>query len=534
MKSSSAGCGCTTTTERSSSNRLPVDIPGYTIDRLIAEGASASVYLALQQSLGRTVALKVLDKLDNAEQSARFLAEGELIASLNHRNINTIYDVGRVGDRHYLAMEYLEGGSLAERIAKGMRLSAVLDVLESMAACLDFLHSKGIVHRDVKPGNILFHADGTAKLTDFGIAKQLGRDQQLTMDGTALGSPHYLSPEQATNQPLDGRSDIYSLGVVFYEMLTGRKPFSEDSHVQTIVAHINQPVPKLPEHLATYQPLLERMMAKEPHERFGSAAELLGYVRGIRQTNPEKEPAFWQTPAYALGSSSLLVATLVTSYLLWPTPAVQGPTTPAAVAEAPAAVEMVVAPSTAAAVSPPAITTPTPVAEPPAPVAEPPTPVTAPPAPVAATPAPITEPPAPVTTTPSPIESWLASAEQAYRDNRLTFPKDDSALAYYNRVLAEQPGNPAANAGVARIVERYHDMASRALERGETGRARRYAARGLNIDPQHAGLKGITEQLAQRPEPATAQRPAPAAEQQPDAVEKAVENVKSWWQRNIN
>ena len=519
-----------------------MDIPGYTIDHLIAEGATASVYLALQQSLGRTVALKVLDKLDNAEQSARFLAEGGLIASLNHRNINTLYDVGRVGDRHYLAMEYLEGGSLAERITKGMRLTAVLDVLEAMAACLDFLHGKGIVHRDVKPGNILFHADGTAKLTDFGIAKQLGRDQQLTMDGTALGSPHYLSPEQATNQPLDGRSDIYSLGIVFYEMLTGRKPFSEDSHVQTIVAHLNQPVPKLPEHLDTYQPLLERMMAKEPHERFGSAAELLGYIRGIRQANPEKEPAFWQTPAYALGSAGLLLATLVSAYLLWPAPPVQAPPATTTAAMPPAAAEVTVAVTAPATpsepVAPPQTAEPTAMVEPqpqitapPAQVAEQPAPVAEPQAQIAEQPVPVSEPPAPVTAPPpAPIDAWLASAEQAYQQNRLTFPDDKSALTYYNRVLAEQPDHPKAQAGVARIVERYHGMAGRALERGETARAERYVTRGLNIDPQHAGLQGIAEQLASKPA-----APTPvAAEKQPDPVEKAVENVKSWWQRNIN
>ena len=534
-----------------------MDIPGYTIDHLIAEGATASVYLALQQSLGRTVALKVLDKLDNAEQSKRFLAEGGLIASLNHRNINTLYDVGRVGDRHYLAMEYLEGGSLAERIAKGMRLTAVLDVLEAMAACLDFLHGKGIVHRDVKPGNILFHADGTPKLTDFGIAKQLGRDQQLTMDGTALGSPHYLSPEQATNQPLDGRSDIYSLGIVFYEMLTGRKPFSEDSHVQTIVAHLNQPVPKLPEHLDTYQPLLERMMAKEPHERFGSAAELLGYIRGLRQANPEKEPAFWQTPAYALGSAGLLVATLVSAYLLWPAPPVQAPPATTTAAMPPAAAEVTVAvtaPATPSeAVAPPETATPTtakiepqpPVTEPaariveqPAPVAEPaakvakqPAPVAKPAVQVAEQSIPVTAPPAPVSAPPpAPIDAWLASAEQAYQQNRLTFPDDKSALTYYNRVLAEQPDNPKAKAGVARIVERYHGMAGRALERGETARAERYTTRGLNIDPQHAGLQGIAAKLASQ---TAAAEPAPT-KQQPDPVEKAVDNVKSWWERNFN
>ncbi|MFM1892246.1 MAG: hypothetical protein RLZ44_1323, partial [Pseudomonadota bacterium] len=251
-----------------------MEIPGYRIERLIAEGSTASVYLAVQQSLGRQVALKVLKQFDNPEQSTRFLTEGQIVAALNHRNIITIYDIGCVGSRHYIAMEYLEGGSLTDRIRQGMSLAAALELLESIAGCLDFVHRKGVVHRDVKPDNILFHADGTPKLTDFGIAKQYSHDQDLTMDGRAFGSPYYLSPEQAQGKVLDGRSDIYALGIVFYEMLTGQKPYAEESHVQTILAHMSQPVPVLPAPYAAYQDMLELMIAKAPEDRFGSAAEL--------------------------------------------------------------------------------------------------------------------------------------------------------------------------------------------------------------------------------------------------------------------
>lgn len=258
-----------------------MEIPGYRIERLIAEGSTASVYLAVQQSLGRQVALKVLKQFDNPEQSTRFLTEGQIVAALNHRNIITIYDIGCVGSHHYIAMEYLEGGSLTDRIRQGMSLAAALELLEGIAGCLDFVHRKGVVHRDVKPDNILFHADGTPKLTDFGIAKQYSQDQDLTMDGRAFGSPYYLSPEQAQGKVLDGRSDIYALGIVFYEMLTGQKPYAEESHVQTILAHMSQPVPVLPAPYAAYQDLLELMVAKAPEDRFGSAAELVGYVRGL-------------------------------------------------------------------------------------------------------------------------------------------------------------------------------------------------------------------------------------------------------------
>ena len=263
-----------------------MEIPGFKIERFIAEGGMASVYLAIQESLQRPVALKVLKKFDSPEQAKRFLHEARIVASLDHRNITTIHDIGVVGDRHYIAMEYLEGGSLGDRIAEGMRLPDVLDLVEIIGGCLDFVHRRGIVHRDIKPGNVLFHADGTPKLTDFGIAKQLDNDQDLTMDGTSVGSPSYLSPEQAAGRPLDGRSDIYALGVVFFEMLTGRKPYAEGSAIETILAHLTHPIPILPEALSAYQSLLERMLAKDPNDRLASAGELVERLQALGKSAP--------------------------------------------------------------------------------------------------------------------------------------------------------------------------------------------------------------------------------------------------------
>jgi serine/threonine-protein kinase PpkA len=198
-----------------------VDIPGYKVERLIAEGGMATVYLATQESLDRRIALKLLKKFDKPEQSKRFINEGRIIASLNHQNIITIHDIGITGDQHYISMEYLEGGDLEARIQGGVTPAIAIDLLKTIGDCLSFVHRKGIVHRDIKPANILFRKDGTPILTDFGIAKQLEQDTRLTMDGTAMGSPDYLSPEQAECKPLDGRTDIYSLGIVLYEMLTG-------------------------------------------------------------------------------------------------------------------------------------------------------------------------------------------------------------------------------------------------------------------------------------------------------------------------
>lgn len=252
-----------------------MDIPGYTIRRLLARGGSSSVFVAVQQSLGREVALKILRPAAGAVHAERFLAESRILAALGHHNVITIHDVGTMHGWYYIAMEYLRGGSLEDRITKPVPPAQALEWLKIIGAVLDFVHGKGIVHRDIKPANILFHGDGTLKLSDFGIAKRLASDQGLTLDGRTLGSPYYLSPEQAECKVLDGRSDIYSLGIMFYEMLTGRKPFVGASSVQTILYHLTHPVPLLPPEFRAYQGLLRRMIAKEPADRFSSAAELL-------------------------------------------------------------------------------------------------------------------------------------------------------------------------------------------------------------------------------------------------------------------
>jgi len=247
----------------------------------------ASVYLAEQESLARPVALKLLRKFDNASQALRFFNEGRIIASLEHRNIITIFDLGVVDERHYLAMEFLQGGDLKQRINRGMTPSEAFDILETLGSCLSFVHQKGIIHRDIKPENILFRRDGTVVLTDFGIAKQMEADNTLTMDGTTLGSPHYLSPEQASCKTLDGRTDIYSLGIVFYEMLTGMKPFQGDSTLDIIIAHLTSEIPLLPLHLRYCQPLLARMIAQEADDRFASADDLVAAARQLRMSLPK-------------------------------------------------------------------------------------------------------------------------------------------------------------------------------------------------------------------------------------------------------
>ena len=257
-------------------------IKGYEIERLLAEGGMASVYLAVQQSLLRPVALKILKRFDKPADARRFLTEGRLIASLGHPNIITIHDIGVADDRHYISMEYLEGGSLEHRIREGMSADEALGIAITIGECLELVHRRGIIHLDVKPANILFHTNGTVKLTDFGIARSIAGEGEPGEESVALGSPYYISPEQAQGQALDGRADIYSLGIALYEMLTGRKPYEAGSHMETIVAHVTRPVPALPGELAVLQEALAKMIAKKPEDRFASAAEMVGYLKAMR------------------------------------------------------------------------------------------------------------------------------------------------------------------------------------------------------------------------------------------------------------
>ena len=256
---------------------MDMQIPGYDIERELGDGAMAVVYLATQRSLDRKVALKVMAASLAADPTfcERFLREGKTLARLSHPNTVTIHDIGNVGSLYYMAMEYLPNGTLKERIAAGLSIDQGLLWIRQIASALGYAHAQGMVHRDVKPANILFRADGTAVLSDFGIAKALDDRTQFTQAGFAVGTPSYMSPEQARGLDIDGRADLYALGVVLYEILTGKLPYTGSDSLSTALAHLTEPLPALPMVHGRYQPILERLLAKDPKERFADAAELI-------------------------------------------------------------------------------------------------------------------------------------------------------------------------------------------------------------------------------------------------------------------
>ncbi len=259
-----------------------LDVPGlkgYTIEKCISGGDIASVYLAHATASGRQVVLKVLREVPDfggrETMLDRFLAEFEAIGQVKHRNVVRIFDLGVADNHAYIAMEYCSRGSLKRRIRQGMDGDDAERIMREIAGALGAIHGVGILHRDLKPTNVLFRDDESLALIDFGLAKQVHLQAELTGTGEIFGTPYYMSPEQGHGEALDERSDIYSLGVIFYEMLTGEKPFTGNNAMSVILKHAREPVPRLPEALLRYQPAVDRMLAKQPGQRFQDVGEVL-------------------------------------------------------------------------------------------------------------------------------------------------------------------------------------------------------------------------------------------------------------------
>lgn len=252
----------------------------YGIVEPIGQGGMATVYKAYQASMDRYVAIKVLpSKLaENPEFSGRFQQEARIIANLEHPHILPVFDYGESGKISYMVMRYLEGGSLKRLMEKGrMSLGEIDRVFRQILDGLAYAHAHGVIHRDMKPSNVLVDAQGNAFLTDFGIAKLLEGSTNFTQTDAIIGTPDYISPEQAQGIKVDQRSDLYSLGIMLYEMATGRVPFKADTPLAVIMKHVNEPLPAPSKVRPDIHPAVEQVilmaLAKDRDERFATAEE---------------------------------------------------------------------------------------------------------------------------------------------------------------------------------------------------------------------------------------------------------------------
>ncbi len=460
-----------------------MEIQGFKVIRTIGRGGMGTVYLATQQSLARAVVLKTMTAGEEGtareEFIERFLNEARIVASLRHPHIVTIFDIGNDDGVLYISMEYLEGGDLRDKIRDGMPPEEALEVLEKVGEALALAHSEGIIHRDVKPANILYREDGTPLLSDFGIAKRLKFDAELTSTGTILGSPVYMSPEQAEGMQVDGRTDIYSLGVIFYEMLMGSRPYEGDSAVKIIMQHLQAPLPKFPKRFASYQDLLDRMMAKDRQQRFADAAELVSYVQQLRA---ELGMGSDSEHGSASASHKTGVAGLQRKHVLWG--ALAGIFLMASGAlSLYVYLEITRVPSFSY-VSRSSVPVHRPVA--------------------------VARPAASPNTAGGmngsgadvrPEEAikaleWLAKT--SFEKDNLTTPPADNAHYYYSRLLALDPGNILAKQGFSTIAERYVILAEKAFSARNYIKARSYITLGLQVEPSNKGLVALRSFIENR------------------------------------
>jgi len=261
--------------ERPSKGRI--GIVEYRFGDVIGHGRYSTIYKAHRIPDGKMVAIKLLDRsiAHAAENVQRFTREGELASWVDSPYVVELFEQGMTQRFGYIVMEYFEGGDLKRRIARGMTPGKALEHLSDIARALQAIHEAGVVHRDLKPTNVMFRTDGSLALINFGVAKRIGKGLDLTHVGTVIGTPYYVSPEQARGRAVDGRSDLYNLGVLFFEMLTGEKPYLGNTASALLFQHIHSPVPDLPKKLAHFQPLLAGLMAKDPRDRFADVRDLL-------------------------------------------------------------------------------------------------------------------------------------------------------------------------------------------------------------------------------------------------------------------
>lgn len=435
------------------------EINGYRLLRAIGSGGMSIVYLGEQVSLSRQVAIKVMlpEALADEVSRRRFENEARTIARLEHPHIVGIHEVGRTRDGlPWYSMPYLPRGHLGQRIlddnGKPMPQARVLEILRALLSALGYAHARGTIHRDVKAENVLFDEAGRALLADFGIALRRGFGTRVTTAGVAVGSTAYMAPEQARGKEVDPRTDLYAVGVLAWEMLTGELPYNAGDAVSMAIMHVREPIPRLPPQLRHWQRFMDRALAKSPRKRYHDAAEMLAALERIPQRSGSHEmpalPALREravsgarrVPAVAWVGLALAIAAGIGLFLRSQSggePAGRGAESPvdaAATAELQNSLPAPVSPDQPAAAGPDSAL-------------------------LRAAPT-------------SQAERWVADAQRQIRAGRLTAPKGDNA---YDSLLAAYEGDPGylgLPAAIDSLVAALADSAARAIAAGEDARAR--------------------------------------------------------------
>jgi hypothetical protein len=465
-----------------------IEIPGYRILRQLGRGGMATVYLAIQNSVDREVALKIMNPalLADPHFGERFLREARIAARLHHRHVVGVHDVGRAGDAHYMAMEFLSGGPVLRRDGTPRDVVSALRIAREIATALGYAHAKGFVHRDVKPDNILLRDDGSAVLTDFGIARAADSATRMTRTGAVVGTPHYMSPEQARGRAIDGRADLYSLGVVLYEMLVGRVPFHAEDSLAVGIMHITEAPPPLPEALSALQPMLDVMLAKKPEERYQTGEEMANAIREYEVAIARGElPSLVALPPAEGEALLAALPTAVATPRAMPEPPLRGARAEPVIGEVGAFEDD----DRRRRAMPP-------------------------PAPgrsgtrwlaagvallglgAAAATLWVYQDPIRALLPDTQLNGLLAEADRALADGRLAGAGAGSALELYRAVLREDPDNAQAIAGVRAVGERLAALAREALAAGDLDAARARLAEARDVLQGGAEIEGIAREIA--------------------------------------
>lgn len=499
------------------SSVIDFEIPGYDIIEPIGRGGMASVYRARQHTFDRNVAVKIL-KPDLSEDDAfcqRFVMESLIVAKLNHSNIVQVYDVGEIKNHYYIAMEFLSGGDLHRKLKEGLPVTEAVSIIKQMASALDFAHRKHIIHRDLKPDNVMFREDEAAVLTDFGIAKETNADINLTQTGLIVGTPKYMSPEQIRGSDPSPQGDIYSLGIMFYQLLCNRVPFAGADLVATAYQHFNEPVPQLPPHLSQYQSLIEHMLAKTVEDRIPRGKDVVRELERIEREHPlsneANETIVFQTTQEGIQDDETLVKPSLESADADTTvaPAPQAPSSDPTFVKSSSSDQTVAMAATPApspqpqpaeeTLAPPqAAPSPTPTA-PQTSEKKPPVAlisgaaaavvivlglvfVLSQPAKEKTTPAPVVNNAQPVENT-DQITQLLLGALEDVSNNRLR-NGTSNALSKYEQILILSPGHPQALAGKQNIAKKYLSLAKTAISQKKFSQAQSHIDNARDIDPE--------------------------------------------------